>query len=189
MNVPCWTCDWVTAFGSVSGNTSPSPSYAIVRSIYVAEMWLSLSLCFYLVDNSARVNITQLYKHRAARCMGGAIKRKRIDGVGWKISLRAFRIYRRPVHDSIYALKYLAETRAGAMPLWQYVHSVFDSLSLSLPTSFRSEAFARQICRDAISTRAAGKNPCATLWPPRSPFLLSFQIKWRRGVTRNLSDS
>lgn len=66
MNVPCWTCDWVTAFGSVSGNTSLSPSYAIVRSIYVAEMWLSLSSCFYLVDNSARVNITRLHKYRAS---------------------------------------------------------------------------------------------------------------------------
>lgn len=37
--------------------------------LYVQSMsprWLSLSSCFYLVDNSARANITQLYKYHAS---------------------------------------------------------------------------------------------------------------------------
>lgn len=38
MNVPCRTRDWVTAYGSVSNNTCPAPSYAIVRSIYVLQV-------------------------------------------------------------------------------------------------------------------------------------------------------
>jgi len=99
--------------------------------LYVQSMsprWLSLSSCFYLVNNFARVSITQLYKYHASLHTGTRLKEStELDG---NIA-RAFWIYRRPVHDSIYALRYLAETGTGAMPLWQYVHSVFDSLLLS----------------------------------------------------------
>lgn len=79
--------------------------------LYVQSMsprWLSLSSCFYLVDNFARVNITQLYKYRASPYTRTLLNVKGSMGLVENIA-RAFRIYRRPVHDSIYTLRYLAE--------------------------------------------------------------------------------
>lgn len=57
--------------------------------------------------------------------------------------------------DSIYALGYLVETRAGAMPLWQYVHSVFDS-----PTLFRQALLLGKYVA-MLSRRTTGKNPAS----------------------------
>lgn len=68
--------------------------------LYVQSMlprWLSLSSCFYLVDNFARVNITQLHKYHASPYTAGgggggtAIKRKPNRWkrrVGWKYRTR-----------------------------------------------------------------------------------------------------
>lgn len=62
--------------------------------LYVQSMsprWLSLSSCFYLNDNSARVNITQLYKYYGSPYTKTLLNEcERLDGARWKYRIHRF---------------------------------------------------------------------------------------------------